>query len=456
MNHIIIFEVVTLVLLFILFYKFKFERKFICLIFSEISIYLPLNEQDYNNLIQIKRDKNQRAMGLVRSCNLDEYTQKTTEHKYFDFKFIVLFYLILLSSTVLNEIRNIFYFITQPSRSPSFLEANNDNAFNITASFLFISLTYFVYSMLRKHIFNKGIWNSLTKPFFFTFAVATSLFITLETFVPQLLNINYTSTNEIINTRINSIVHQIKTELNNNNNVISATNTNICNVLYIKMLFAVVFGIFVGVLYQPCIQLCKFDYSLLSKYETQDNTYGFKLNRIGFVIKIKNILNMFIMFLLLEPLFKSLCNDTVLSKRVYFIVLLVTLCVEFICNVYAYWYYSFVYSMCVYGEVMKLNANPTKQNYLITTMNMKYLNMHFWEVVMYVFYLVFFPILIGVSFASQSGLYHTGEEMKHSFFQNVLYVILLAIAVGKCMISGGYLYYKLFMKHKSKLEDIYQ
>jgi hypothetical protein len=112
--------------------------------------------------------------------------------------------------------------------------------------------------------------------------------------------------------------------------------------------------------------------------------------------------------------------------------------------------------MCVYGEIMKLNANPTKQNFLITSMNVKYLNMRFWEVALYVFYLVFFPILIAVSFASQSGLYSPGEEMKHFFFQNVLYVILLAIAVGKCMISSGYLYYKLFMKQKSKLEDIYQ
>ena len=310
--------------------------------------------------------------------------------------------------------------------------------------------------MLRKHIFHKGIWNSLTKPFFITFVVTASLFIALETFVPQLLNINYITTNEIINTRINSIVHQIKVELNNNNSVISASNTNICNVLYIKILFAVVFGVFVAVLYQPCMQLCKFDYSLLSKYETQDNTYGFNLNKIGFVIKIKNILNMFIMFILIEPLFKSLLPNIIISKKVYFITLLITLCIEFICNVNAYWYYALVYSMCVYGEIMKLNANPTKQNYLITSMNVKYLNIHFWEVAMYVFYIVFFPILIGVSFASQSGLYSTGEEMKHFFFQNVLYVILLAIAVGKSIVSGGYLYYKLFTKQKSKLEDIYQ
>lgn len=457
MNHIIIFEVVTLILLFILFSKFKFDRKFICLIFTEISIYLPLNEQDYNNLLQIKKDKTQRAMGLVRSCNLDEYTQKTTENKYFDFKFIVLFYLILLSSTLLNETRNIFYFITQKSQAHLLLEPNTkESTFNITSSFLFISLTYFIYSMLRKHIFHKGIWNALTKPFFIAFTVATSFFIALETFAPQLLNINYSSTNEIINNRINSLVHQIKVELNNNNNVITASNTNICNILYIKILFAIVFGVFVGVLYQPCIQLCKFDYSLLSKYETQDNTYGFNLNKIGVVIKIKNILNMLIMFILLEPLFKTLLPNITINKKIYFIILLITLCIEFICNVYAYWYYSFVYSMCVYGEIMKLNANPTKQNFLITSMNVKYLNMRFWEVALYVFYLVFFPILIAVSFASQSGLYSPGEEMKHFFFQNVLYVILLAIAVGKCMISSGYLYYKLFMKQKSKLEDIYQ
>ena len=57
----------------------KLQKKFISFILSKISIYLPLTDDDYQKLLAIKKDKSQKTMGIVRSCELPEYTISTTE-----------------------------------------------------------------------------------------------------------------------------------------------------------------------------------------------------------------------------------------------------------------------------------------------------------------------------------------------------------------------------------------
>ena len=47
MESIISIDLIFLLVSFLVFYKLKFEKKFITFIFKEIIIYLPLTEEDY-------------------------------------------------------------------------------------------------------------------------------------------------------------------------------------------------------------------------------------------------------------------------------------------------------------------------------------------------------------------------------------------------------------------------
>ena len=57
MESIISIDLIFLLVSFFIFYKLKFEKKFISFIFKEIIIYLPLTEDDYKNLLSIKKEK---------------------------------------------------------------------------------------------------------------------------------------------------------------------------------------------------------------------------------------------------------------------------------------------------------------------------------------------------------------------------------------------------------------
>ena len=57
MESIISIDLIFLLVSFLFFYKLKFEKKFITFIFKEIIIYLPLTEDDYKNLLSIKKEK---------------------------------------------------------------------------------------------------------------------------------------------------------------------------------------------------------------------------------------------------------------------------------------------------------------------------------------------------------------------------------------------------------------
>jgi hypothetical protein len=58
MHQIVSTEIIILLTSFIIYYKFHYERKFISLLFKKVVIYLPLTDNDYEQLIQIKKDKN--------------------------------------------------------------------------------------------------------------------------------------------------------------------------------------------------------------------------------------------------------------------------------------------------------------------------------------------------------------------------------------------------------------
>ena len=104
MYQIVSTEIIILLSSFLIFYKFRFEKKIICFLFKKVVIYLPLTDKDFEQLIQVKKEKNKNIKGIVRSCEIEEYVDKAQDEKFFKFDFIVIFYLCNLKNVFFNEI----------------------------------------------------------------------------------------------------------------------------------------------------------------------------------------------------------------------------------------------------------------------------------------------------------------------------------------------------------------
>lgn len=448
MYTIVSWEIFILLFFFMVFYKLKLQKKFISFILRKITIYLPLTDDDYQKLLGIKKDKSQKSMGIVRSCELPEYTTSTTEETYFEFDLVVLFYLCNFFILFVNEIKvlviNSFVNPVNVFTDSESGEENKTSSFNVISSFCFISYAYFMYLLLRKHVFKNGIKTHESKMFFLTFVISIILFFVIEFQMPELLGINYEKTVEIVNDRVNLIVDQIKVNFN------MIISDNLITIFHVKVYFALTFAVVLAVLFRAAMRNAYFDHFLLITSEKDKSLHGFNFQKLAFSVKAKAILNILLLFLLIDPLFKNIFIGEENTKRnslIYFSILLICFICEFVFGLYLLWYSSFLFHVQNYAEVIKFSSEPTKQNLYILRAFIRLTNSKFWDIMVHMFYIVFGPLIILIAFISRGGLLEqlTNDkvEIKRYFFENSIYVVLLASQIGKGLLSNGYLFFML-------------
>lgn len=441
MYQIVSWEIIFLLISFLLFYRFKFEKKFICRLLNKIVIYLPLTDNDYKQFLSQKKDKSKGISGMIRSCELSEYTAKTTEEKYLEFDLVVLFYLCNLFIIILNEIKQIIFLAV--------FNEKEENKFNIISSFSFITFVYFIYLMMKKHIFIRG-WISRDAKIFYLVTVLSSLgFYLVELYLPFVFKINYDKINEIANDRLNSLIAQL------NANIDFGNYHDISSKELLQLFFSALFGLFSGLLFRPTMRTAYFDEFLISTSEKKALTGDNKdLNRMGVIARIKAVINMFIFFLLLDNLFYDPMGYYFENKGTWKKTYLVILCLSFIfelgCGIYCFWYTAFMFHLQNYTEILKFEKEPTQQNLIYNRTYINYMNKQFWEISLFLFYISFAPLLIFVSYYSRGDLLDLifkGEaEFKRYFFETSLFVILVAFCFSKGVSLNSSIFYTLFKK----------
>lgn len=450
MYTIVSWEIFILLFSFMVFYKMKLQKKFISFILSKISIYLPLTDDDYQKLLAIKKDKSQKTMGIVRSCELPEYTISTTEETYFEFDLVVLFYLCNFFILFVNEIKVlVINYFANPVNVFTDNESGADNktsSFNVISSFCFISFAYFVYLLLRKHVFKSGIKSHESKMFFLTFVISIILFFGVEFEMPELLGINYVKTVEIVNNRVNLIIEQIKVNFN------MMISEDIISIFHVKVYFALTFACVLALLFRAAMRNAYFDHFLLmtSEKEKDKSLHGFNFQKLAFSVKAKAILNILLIFLLIDPLFKNIFigeENTKKNSLIYFSILLICFICEFSFGFYLLWYSAFLFHVQNYAEIIKFSSEPTKQNLFILRAYIRLTNAKFWDIMVHMFYIVFGPLILLVAFISRGNLLeqliNAQVDTKKFFFENALFVVLLASQIAKGVLSNGYLFFML-------------
>ena len=362
-------------------YKLKLHKYFISFLFRGQIVYLPLTDDDFKQLIQLtKENRENRKEGkgklLLRSCELTEYCEKSQSYRYLDFDFLILLYfcnfIISFCSTIYKVV---CFFVLGQEKDPFSLNENikdnneisfNDINFNIYLTISFI--IYIVYRELTKYIFAFSFKSKAAKEFYLCFIVCSILFFVNEYFNEELFKLNYDSSLEVINKRIDLISTQSKINFSFN-----------IEKIHIKIFFSFLFGLISGIVLRAiergayfdnffCNVSNSFQLSITKSSQSYSSEEQEKNEiKIEYISKIKSISNLIIIALLLEPLldnFLEIININTYIKKL--IIIFFILVIDFILGFYILWYAYFMFCVQNYQEIIRFVKNP----------NIKLLNSH--------------------------------------------------------------------------------
>ena len=210
-------------------YKLKFQKFIISILFNNQVVYLPLNDNDFKQLMDLakenKMNKKQDKF-LIRSCEFEEYSEKTKSRKYLDLDFLVFIYFCNFFVYSFNFIYKLFRLLILGKEKKPFLlndEKNNESkesneSSNIELNFcIYLSLSFIIYIIFReltKSVFANGFFGRAAKEFYLYFIFCFSIFFANEYYNEKLFNLNYESAIKITNNRIDAILAQAQANFN--------------------------------------------------------------------------------------------------------------------------------------------------------------------------------------------------------------------------------------------------
>ena len=181
-------------------YKLKLQKYIISFLFKDQVVYLPLTDDDFNQLMKLKqeyKDNKKETKVLIRSCQFTEYSEKSQSSKYLDFDFLIFLYLCNFVITLGNVIYQILRLaILGKEKSPFLInEKGNNNTtptienlnFNLYLTISFI--IYIIYRELKKYIFSYGFTSKAAIRFYICFLLSFCLFYLNEFFNEKLFTI---------------------------------------------------------------------------------------------------------------------------------------------------------------------------------------------------------------------------------------------------------------------------
>ena len=448
-------------------YKLKLHKYIISFLFRKQVIYLPLNDNDFEQLMQLSKeykDNKKEGKVLIRSCEFKEYSEKSNSQKYLDFDFLIFLYLCNFVITFSNTFYKILrLFILGHEKNPFLINENiKDNTdisikdinFNLYLNVSFI--IYLIYREITKYIFSYSFRSKPAKEFYFCFIFSTAIFFVNEYYNEKLLNLNYESAIDIINNRIDLISTQSHANFSFN-----------LEKKHVKILFSVIFGLISGIFLRAAERGAYFD----NFFCNVSNSSGLTLShqhpnstenedkgdiKLEYISKIKSISNLLILIIILEPYLDGFLEiikiNTILKK---IIIIFFALCIDFVLGFYILWYAYFMFSVQNYQDIMKFVKSPNKK-FLNNHKNMvNYINDNAWDVCSHVFMNCFVPFYIFVCYCNQINIFNDLSKINEKeinlnsgFLDNILFIVFLGILFSKGIIENSIFYFRLMIKEK--------
>ena len=448
-------------------YKLKLHKYVISFLFRKQVIYLPLNDNDFDQLMQLSKEyKDNKKQGkvLIRSCEFKEYSEKSNSQKYLDFDFLIFLYLCNFVITFCNTFYKILRLCLLGHEKNPFLINENmkDNTdisikdinFNLYLNVSFI--IYLIYREITKYIFSFSFKSKPAKQFYMCFIFSSSIFFINEYFNEKLFNLNYETAKDIINNRIDLISTQSHVNFSYN-----------IEKKHVKILFSFIFGLISGIFLRSAERGAYFDnfFCNVSKSSglTLSQTYQHSTEnedkpsvKLEYISKIRSISNLLILIILFEPYldhFLEIINiNTFLQKL---IIIFFALFIDFVLGFYVLWYAYFMFSVQNYQDIMKFVKSPNKK-YLNSHKNMvNYMNDNAWDVCSHVFMNCFVPFYIFVCYSNQinilnklSKINESDINLNNGFLDNILFIVFLGIQFSKGIIENAIFYFRLITNEK--------
>ena len=410
-----------------LIFIFQIPKRILCLILNKISIYLPFNNSDLETIKKLKHEKNKES-GIVRSCNLNEYISILKDDDN------------VFSSKSYSRIDMFLYFycciIIILLTKPFFLKddlTNMINGFGIFFIFysLYVSLCY-INQEKNKIKFTIGI------------IISFIIYMMISIYYKEFWSIDEKEVIENIKETLNEFHRK---EIFKDSNV---TNNNSpfyfkhVNPLNLNFFFGIIFSIFLSILYIMTEDTYYFDVILIN---ASKGTHNSQLKLIENLTKGKIILNFFLLFALIQPLFKGYFPN--LELKIYLIIILFTTFLELMFNTQSIWYDTFKIEQNNYEltlQFCKTNESEIKKKLPSLKRSIMAINKTLIDYLYKLIFLSFTPSLLTVLY-----LYNTlygKNKINKLFIQCFVYIILMSFSIGKGILLNGRIIYYGLIKRK--------
>ena len=455
-------------------YKLKFQKFIISILFRNQVVYLPLTDEDFKQLMKLaKENKENKTQDkfIIRSCEFKEYSEKSQSRKYLELDFLVFIYFCNFMIYFFNMIYKIFRIIILGKEKKPFLLNeeqkldNNDTSndeLNLSIYLCLSFITYIIYRELSKSVFINGFFGKFAKEFYICFIFCFSIFFLNEYYNEKIFNLNYESSTNIINNRIDLILSQANAHFDID-----------IQKIHVKIFYSFLFALISSIFLRCSQRGAYFDnffcnVSKTSQFNTfNNNPKNFnteksenKISRLEYISKIKSISNIIILAIIINPLLDNFLEvmkiDTGIKK---FGIIFGLLIVDFISGFFILWFAYFMFSVQNYQEIIKFVTKPIQQYLTYHQRSVDFINENAWDVLSHVFLNCFVPFYIFICYLNEINIFEKINmkdnadnnkeiEFNKGFVDNVLFVVFLGTLFSKGIIENCLFYYRLITKEK--------
>ena len=395
-------ELVGIFMVFYVTYKLKLQKFIISILFRNQVVYLPLTDNDFKQLMELSKENKENKTQdkvLIRSCEFKEYSEKSQSIKYLELEFVVFIYFCNFVIYFFNIIYKIFSIIIPGKKRNPFLlneeqkQDNNDASdgeFNLSVYLCLSFIIYIIYRELRHSVFINGFLGKFAKEFYFCFIICFSLFFLNEYYNEKLFNLNYESSRNIINNRIDLIL--------------SKANANFdidIREIHIKIFYSFLFALISGIFLRSSQRGAYFDNFFCNVSKTSQLNFSYnpqsnssynseksenKIERLEYISKIKSIAIIIVLANILNPLldnFLEVMNVFSGIKKLGIIFILLSL--DYFFGFFIFWFAYFMFSVQNYQEIMKFVKRPNQQYLKYHQRSVDFINENAWGVLTHIF-----------------------------------------------------------------------
>ncbi len=337
---------------------------------------------------------------LVRICDVEEYSAKIKDDNLTEMEMFFIFFITSFFSLISIELEKLFC----------------GYGVEMSFSFTFASITVlYNVSNLTKSSFKKGYKSYDAQVYYLSFLISflfsVIFLIKFDDIID--LDIKYDAILNIVNDRITRVTTY-------QNNI--PKEVFLFDKLHLKILFSLIFSYYICGIFTVCTRVAYFDILLLQTEEKLKRSYMIKDNSVirsyRNYSKIRLIYHFFILFLLIDPLFKSLLTKElkIVNEVTYYTTIVFTniLMEVFLMTKTTRFSSKLFFEQNCY-EMIEFAENPQKGELDRLRRKMHSMNIKGFEIFSQFVYIVLLPLILMLLFFNRSGC---SEEMNNILFSN--------------------------------------